>query len=155
MYVLYFVLWVIFNANLTLEVCLFGLVIAAVVFAFTCKFMGHSLQKEREIYRRMGRFLRYLWVLIKEIAKANLAVVRLILTQKEELRPVVVRFPSDMKTNLGKTLLANSITLTPGTITVSLEDGSYEVHCLDEDLAEGMDRSEFVTLLKDLERRDA
>ncbi|MDO4521953.1 MAG: Na+/H+ antiporter subunit E [Eubacteriales bacterium] len=154
MYVLYFVLWVIFNANITPEICLFGLAIAAVIFAFTCKFMGHSLQKELEFYRKSWKFLCYICVLVIEIVKANLAVVKMILSQREEIRPVIVDFHSDMKTSLGQTLLANAITLTPGTITVSLEDGQYEVHCLDENLAEGMDTSVFVKMLSELERRN-
>ena len=49
MYLFYLVLWVIFNGNLTLEIFLIGLVVAAAVFAFTCKFMGHSMKKEKRI----------------------------------------------------------------------------------------------------------
>ena len=56
-----------------------------------------------------------------------------------------------MKTSVGKAFLANEITLTPGTITVLLEDSEYVVHCLDESLAEGMDDSVFVELLTELE----
>ena len=57
-----------------------------------------------------------------------------------------------MKTSVGKAFLANAITLTPGTITVLLEDSEYVVHCLDESLAEGMDDSVFVKLLTELEK---
>ena len=46
---------------------------------------------------------------------------------------------------------ANSITLTPGTITVSLSDDEYVVHCLDKELAQGIDSSVFVELLKRIE----
>ena len=48
-------------------------------------------------------------------------------------------------------MLANSITLTPGTITVSLEDDTLLVHCLDKTLSEGMEDSEFVKMLEKLE----
>jgi multicomponent Na+:H+ antiporter subunit E len=51
-------------------------------------------------------------------------------------------------------MLADSITLTPGTITVSLEGNEYVVHCLDKELAEGINTSVFVTLLKRLERME-
>lgn len=151
MYLMYFVLWIIFNGNLTLEICLFGLVVAAAVFAFTCKFMGHSIRKEMALYQRGLKMIRYIIVLIIEIVKANFAVIHMILSEREEVEPVLVGFESDMKTGLGKTLLANAITLTPGTITVMLEDSEYMVHCLDQSLAEGMDSSIFVELLKDME----
>ncbi len=154
MYILYFVLWVIFNGNITLEICLFGLVIAAVIFAFTCRFMDYSIAKEKKLYVRSFKFLRYVCVLVKEIVKANFAVIHMILSEKEEVEPALVDFETDMKTTTGKALLANAITLTPGTITVSLEGSKYTVHCLDESLAEGMDRSVFVEMLKNLENNE-
>lgn len=152
MYLLYFLLWVIFNGNFTLEICLFGIVIAAVIFAFTCKFMDYSVGQEIKNIRKIGKFLRYVCVLVIEIVKANFAVIHMILSEREELEPALVRFRSNMKTPAGRAFLANAITLTPGTITVHLEGADYVVHCLDESLAEGMDDSVFVKLLADLEQ---
>lgn len=152
MYLLYFCLWVIFNGSFTLEICLFGLVIAGVIFWFTCKFMDYSLEKEKQNLKKIPKFIRYACVLVKEIVKANFAVIRLILSEEEEVQPTLVNFHSDMKTPAGRAFLANAITLTPGTITVLLEEGDYTVHCLDESLAEGMDKSVFVELLSDLEK---
>lgn len=151
MYLLYFFLWVIYNGAFTLEIGLFGIVIAAVMFAFTCKFMDYSIQKERMVLCRIPKILKYICVLVIEIVKANFAVIHMILSEKEEIEPVLVSFHSDMKTPVGKAFLGNAITLTPGTITVSLEDSEYVVHCLDESLAEGMDDSVFVHLLEELE----
>lgn len=151
MFLLYFLLWVIFNGNFTLEICLFGIVIAAVIFAFTCKFMDYSVKQEIKNIRKIGKFLRYVCVLVMEIVKANFAVIHMILSEREELEPALVRFRSNMKTPAGRAFLANAITLTPGTITVHLENSDYVVHCLDESLAEGMDDSVFVKLLTDLE----
>lgn len=152
MYLLYFVLWVIFNGNITLEICLFGVVIAAAIFAFTCKFMDYSVEKEKRALKNIFRFLRYVWVLVKEIVKANFAVIHMILSEEEELEPALVSFHSPMKSETGRAFLANAITLTPGTITVTLENSEYVVHCLDVSLAEGIDDSVFVKLLTDLEQ---
>ncbi len=151
MYLLYFVLWLVFNGNVTLEICIFGVVIAAAVFAFTCKFMDYSIAKELSLYKNFFRLLRYVFVLIVEIIKANLAVIYLIFTEKEEPEPVLVRFSSSLKTKIAKAFLADAITLTPGTITVMLEGQEYVVHCLDEDMAEGMDESVFVKMLTEME----
>lgn len=152
MYFIYFLLWVIFNGSFTLEICLFGIVIAGAIFAFTCKFMDYSVQKEKQNLKKVFKFFRYICVLVIEIVKANFAVVHMILSEKEELEPALVSFHSDMQTPTGRALLANAITLTPGTITVSLEGSEYLVHCLDSDLAVGMDESVFVKLLADLEK---
>lgn len=152
MYLLYFALWVIFNGNFTLEIALFGIVVAAAVFAFTCKFMDYSIEKEKQMLKKVFKMLHYIFVLVIEIVKANFAVIHLIMSEKEEVEPALVSFEADMKTTMGKAFLANAITLTPGTITVTLEDSKYLVHCLDESMAEGMDHSVFVELLEDLEK---
>lgn len=153
MFLVYFALWIIFNGNITPEICIFGILIAALLFAFTCKFMDYSIKKELWAYRKLGKLLQYVFVLVIEVIKANLGVIHLILTQKEEIQPALVSFHSDLKSPVTQTLLANAITLTPGTITVTLENGDYMVHCLDESLAEGMDRSVFAELAADIERK--
>ncbi|MCI6004766.1 MAG: Na+/H+ antiporter subunit E [Blautia sp.] len=152
MYLLYFLLWIIFNGKFTLEICIFGIVIAGAIFAFTCKFMDYSVEKEKQNYRKVFKFLRYSCVLIMEIVKANFAVIHMILSEKEEAEPALVSFHSDMKTPVGRAMLANAITLTPGTITVSLEESDYVVHCLDDEFAVGMADSIFVKLLSDIEQ---
>lgn len=152
MYLLYFMMWIIFAGDITLEICIFGAAIAAVIFAFTCKFMDYSIEKEKRNLKRTFQFLHYIAVLIKEILMANFQTIRLILSEKEEIKPALVDFKTDFKSETGKVLLANSITLTPGTITVELEDSGYVVHCLDESLAGGMDESVFVELIRKLEK---
>ena len=151
MLVLFFLLWVIYNGSFTLEICVFGIIISSALFAFCCKFMDHSIKKEIMIYKKSFLFVRYVFLLIKEIVKANFVVIRMILSQKEEIQPKLVNFHSDLRTTTGKVFLANAITLTPGTITVTLEGDEYTVHCLDESLAEGMNDSIFVDYIKKME----
>lgn len=153
MFLIYFLFWVILNAKVTVEICIFGIIIAAAMFAFTCKFMDYSIEKEKRMIRLSLRFVQYIYVLVKEIVKANAAVMHMILSEEEEVEPTLVSFHSPMKSQVGKAFLANAITLTPGTITVSLEDSEYVVHCLDASLAEGMDRSYFVKLLSNMEKK--
>ena len=67
------------------------------------------------------------------------------------MEPVLVRVYTDLKTETARVILANSITLTPGTITVSLAGNELLVHCLDKSLSQGMEDSVFVQLLKKME----
>lgn len=152
MYLLYFLLWIIYNGNITLEICVLGLIISAMIFAFTCRFADYSERKELRIYKKAVKFLQYIFTLLLEIIKANFGVIHMILTQKEEIEPVLVTFQSDVETPTGRAFLANAITLTPGTITVSLEENEYTVHCLDESMAEGLDDTIFAKQLKEMER---
>ena len=151
MLVLFFLIWVVFNGRFTLEIALFGVAVAGAVFAFVCHFMDYSLQKELRFYKRMPLFAQYVYCLIKEIITANLAVCRMILTRRERMEPVLVHVRADLKSETARVILANSITLTPGTITVSMEEDKLLVHCLDKSLSEGMEDSSFVRLLQKLE----
>lgn len=151
MFFMYFLFWVIFNGNITLEICIFGLIIASAMFWFTCKFMDYSIEKEKNTIKKIGVLIKYVVLLVLEVIKANYATVRLILSQKEEIEPTLATFESDLKTPLGKTLLANAITLTPGTITVKLEDNTYVVHCLDVEGAEGLKDNPFEELARKIE----
>ena len=63
----------------------------------------------------------------------------------------MVSFASPLKSEFLGTVLANSITLTPGTISVSMKNGQFKVHCLDASLYEGIDSSSFVKILKRIE----
>lgn len=153
MLVLFFLLWVIYNGSFTVEICIFGIVISLLLFAFSCKFMDHSWKREIRFYRKSFLFLQYVFLLVKEIVKANFGVLHMIISQREEIQPKLVTFRSDLRTVTGKVLLANAITLTPGTITVELEGDQFMVHCLDESLAEGMDESVFADYIKKMEEK--
>ena len=71
------------------------------------------------------------------------------------MEPVLVHVHADLKSETARVILANSITLTPGTITVSMSGQELLVHCLDKSLSEGMEDSVFVKLLQKLEEEDA
>ncbi len=152
MLLLFFLVWIIFNGAITAEIVIFGAVIALFVFAFICKFMDYSIHKEIILYKKSGYFLRYVFTLIVEIVRANIAVIHLILSQREIVEPVMITFQTTLKSRISRVILANSITLTPGTITVSLQGDRLVVHCLDKSLAEGMEDSVFVKMLEKLER---
>ena len=151
MYILFFLLWVLFNGQVTLEIVLFGIVIAGAVYAFCCKFLDYSPGKDWMILKKSGYILAYLGVLIWEIIKSNAATLKLIVSPHTRVHPVIVRFRADLRTRTARVLLANSITLTPGTITVALEDNEYTVHCLDRRFGEGLADSSFVRLLHKIE----
>ena len=77
------------------------------------------------------------WLLV-EIIKSNLHVTRLILSPDLPIQPQLVRGPVSQKTDLGQVIYANSITLTPGTITLDLRDGHVLVHAISDITAAGV-----------------
>ncbi len=154
MYFAFLILWIIFNGRLTLEILLVGMVLCTVLFAFCCRFMQYSVEKDLRLLRRLPMAVHYVAVLIVEILKANWQVLFFIMTPKYQVEPQIVHFTSHLKTELARVILANSITLTPGTITIGLEGSDYYVHCLDKNFAEGIEDSIFVELLEKMEAVD-
>ena len=92
-------------------------------------------------------------LLLREIVKANWQVLRLIWSPRLEVEPELHTFHTKVKSDFGKAILANSITLTPGTITVHVRDDLFMVHCLDRELAEVLEDSEFEKRLEKMEAK--
>ena len=151
MYFVLVFLWVVFNGRFTVEILLFGMGIAAFVYYFMCRFLDFSPAKDLLMFRELFLFIWFALDLFKEILKANRAAFKLLMSNRYETEPMIVHFKTGLKTDTARVLLANSITLTPGTITVSLEGDDLVVHCLDKELAVGLADSSFVHILERME----
>ncbi len=154
MFIVFFSLWVVFNGRITLDVALVGVVISAALYAFCWKFLGFTPRKEIRFLKKAPRGLLYLVTLIREIIKANIQLSRIVLSHKKDIHPKLVTFRTPLQKPSGRTLLANSITLTPGTITVYLKQDELTVHCLDSAFAQGIDDLDFQRRLLAMEEID-
>ncbi|MCD8007482.1 MAG: Na+/H+ antiporter subunit E [Clostridiales bacterium] len=151
MFLLFFLIWVMFNGRWTVEIALFGVGIAGAMYAFICVFMDYSPAKDLRLAKKLPLALRYVYHLVVEIVKANLAMLPFLFSNEMLPEPALVLFHSDLKTDVARAILANSITITPGTITVEQDEGAFCVHCFDKAMGEGLDTSIFVELLKRME----
>ncbi len=149
-YLLLLIVWFIFNGKITFQICLFGVLACAGVWLLLKYLLGWSIKKELRLYKLAPFVIFYALVLLWEILKANAAVIKLIFSRRKP-EGVIVTFESGLRSPIANAALANSITLTPGTITVSEENGLFTVHCLCEDYAEGIDDLVFARLLRRME----
>lgn len=131
MYFLLFGFWVLLNGQFTLEIAIVGAIVCAALYAFMCTYMGYSPRQEWKIARRIPRILRYFCYLVGEVFKSSFAVIKLIWSPKLVVEPEVTSFHTRLRSDAGKVVLANSITMTPGTITVDVQDDKFLIHCLD------------------------
>ena len=105
------------------------------------------LDSETAPYLTVPQTLSYFGWLFVEIIKANIAVVRAVLSPEMTVSPTLTRIPTPQKTDIGKVMFANSITLTPGTVSVDIQDDHILVHALlsnmsdPDDFAEMAERS--------------
>lgn len=141
LFILLWLFFVLLNGRLTLEIALFGAAVAGLALLFACRYAGWSLKSEKEFLRRLPRLLLYGLYLLKEIAKANLITLRRVYA-RHEVEPAIVTFRTPLAKEWTRVLLANSITLTPGTITLLLKDDALTVHCLDKSDAGGLEGSD-------------
>ena len=147
MFILFFLLWVILNGRLTVEIALFGVAVSAAVTFFTHRVFGYGWNGDLMFLKNIPFFIRFLPVLVIEIVKAACAVTAVVLTGKQP-DPVIHEFDSGLGSEVQNVILANAITLTPGTYTVVQEGDRFVVHCLRREFAADVDTSSFVKLLK-------
>lgn len=86
-----------------------------------------------------GRLTGYVIWLLGQIVLANIFLLRLAFAKREAIQPQIVRYESALKSDFEKFLLANSITLTPGTVTIKILGSTYYVHAINDEAAAGLD----------------
>ncbi len=136
-------LWLLLSGHYTSPILSFGAASCAAV-AWLC-WRLRIVDYETVPLHLLLRFPAYFAWLVIEIAKSSLSVARCIVMPSMRISPTVIRVTAHQKTDFGQMTYGNSITLTPGTVTVSLENGQMEVHALTRDNADdietgGMDR---------------
>lgn len=148
-----FLLWIIFNSKLNWEIVSFGVVISLALSWFVQRFLVPelTLKKQWGVLKRLPAYLRYAGLLVWEIIKANFSVMYLILSDRVIVSPKLSNFHTNLKTRAARAALADSITLTPGTITVHMQGDEFLVHCLDESMESGLFESDFEKQLQQIE----
>lgn len=134
--------WLILSGRFEVKEISIGIVSAALVTFITNDFFYWALRQgeraepgTRLLLLQLWRFVAYLPWLLSRIVMANVQVAYLVLHPKLPIDPVLFLFRTQMRKGIAQVTLANSITLTPGTITVSLENGNYIIHTLKPPLA--------------------
>jgi multicomponent Na+:H+ antiporter subunit E len=100
------------------------------------------------------RTLAYIPWLAWEIVKANIDVARRILDPRLPIGPRMIRVPASQTTEIGRVVYANSITLTPGTVSVGVNDDNIEVHALTRGAAQGVETGDMDRRVARLEGPD-
>ena len=129
-----FGVWVVLSGKFDAFHLSLGLISCGIV-AYLSSDLLFSSPKPRGLLVQWARFLRYIPWLMVEIVKANLHVLYLTFHPRmmELIDPKIVKFRSKLKSDLALVTFANSITLTPGTITVDVSiDGDFKVHAIDK-----------------------
>ena len=150
MFILLFLFWILLNGKINLEIAIIGLILCALVYGFACLFLQFSFKKDMVYCKGLVLLMVYLFLLIIEVVKSNLNIITLIWSKKDA-DPKIAHFNVDLKSTFLRVLFANSITLTPGTITIDLKDDEFVVHALRFEYIDGIDQSKLLKVLKKME----
>jgi len=130
MFIMLFVIWLLLNNSLQIEIMLLGLGISLVLPLLLCGkcevFSNLSLSPKAFLYSFM-----FLFTFIVELFKANFDVARRVLSPSLPINPGIVEVKTKLKSKIGRVVLADSITLTPGTFTLEMVDDSLFIHWID------------------------
>lgn len=119
-----------------------GGILAVVTGALTRNFLCRSRDYRMLNPARFLRLLVYVPVpFFIELTRANLDVAYRVITGR--IRPGIIRVRSNLRTDLGIFMLANSITLTPGTLTVGIDEKTHDLFIHNINLGEGEEKKEY------------
>ena len=128
LFVMLFALWLVLSGHYDLLFISLGLVSSAAAILLARRM--NIIDAEGLPIALLPGLIRYLPWLCSAVIRANLDVALRIVHPRLPIAPVVIRVPARQQTVLGRVTYANSITLTPGTISLDVTDEEIEVHTL-------------------------
>ncbi|MBM7869084.1 multicomponent Na+:H+ antiporter subunit E [Clostridium pascui] len=150
LFVIYVIFWLILAENLNIDRIAIGALICIGVFIFNKDLLSkHNIYKKSKdlLISNIKYAVLYILILIKEIFKSNFHVAKIVLSPKLNISPTIVTITTNLKSDFDKTILANSITLTPGTLTLDMTEDKIIIHCLEEKSIKDLQNSCFENIL--------
>ncbi len=134
-----FAFWILLSEKFEVKFILMGLGASLIGTFISREIMILSRKENGEVIHGLDfsvfKYIRYWIWLVGQIIVANIQIAFVILNPKLPINPQIVVFKQKMNNPLAHLSLGNSITLTPGTVTVDIDNGDYIVHALTDDTA--------------------
>lgn len=125
--VVVFVLWMLLSASIDLQEVFVGAIVALILASL--RLPGAQVFAEISLVpKRVLAAIAYLGVFLWAVVKSNIDVAFRVLSPELPIRPGIVRVTTRLESRIGRLLLANSITLTPGTISVEIDGEDLFIH---------------------------
>lgn len=129
-WIIVFLVWLAFTTTFELVEVIVGVVVSFVLAIYNYDFFTNIGLKSFSP-RRLMYLIQYIFVFLWALLKANLNVARIVITPSLPINPGIVEFESKLNSDFAKLVLANSITLTPGTFTIDFIDNRFYIHWLE------------------------
>jgi multicomponent Na+:H+ antiporter subunit E len=145
------VLWLLLSGHLEPLLLALGAVSVALV-VYLGRRMTVIDHESHPVHLTRGLLAYWPWLAL-QIVRSGFDVLRRILSPAQRISPTVLRIPIRQRTDLGRVIHANSITLTPGTVSMEVYDDSIAVHALARDIAEDLLRGEIDRRIPDTDEQ--
>lgn len=133
-------LWLVLSGHYTALLISFGVICTGLVVWFARRM---RLVDPEGVFLHLFPGLVGYWIwMVKEIFVSNVRVARIVLSPSLPIRPALVHYRASQETDLGRVLFANSITLTPGTITTEVAGDDFRIHALEWLFVDGVEEGE-------------
>lgn len=126
-FILLFLVWIGLTNSLDIQELIVGAVVAFVIARFFTPNVEFNL-KELII-----KYIKFIPIFLKNLVQSNIAVAKIVLNPKLPINTGIVKLKTSLQNDQDKLILANAITLTPGTITVELRNSDLFIHILNMD----------------------
>jgi multicomponent Na+:H+ antiporter subunit E len=128
--IIYFIFWLAYTTSLAPDEIIIGIILSTLLSVFTYKSFSQK-NPDNNIVVRIINLIKYIPVFIIEMVKANLDVARRVINPSLPINPGIIKISTDLKSDYAKLFLANSITLTPGTLTLDVKGNDLFIHWID------------------------
>ena len=140
-FILLYAFWLMLSGKYDLFHMTLGVICTLIVSLITHDLLFANV-RGGDIRLTIGRFLLYIPWLLYQIVTSNFHVAKLVLKPNMSIDPKVIKFKTKLESDISWVALANSITLTPGTITMNIHDGEFFIHALDQKVADDLKSGE-------------
>ena len=152
MYGLIFLLWLVLNAGISREIIFTGIGLTVIIGVLAAVLWGYTPKKEWKLLTVLPLLFAYGAVLLWNVITANMEMKGFILHKNRPTEPAIVELESGLSSRFCRYLLSESITLTPGTITVRVEEGHLWIHAMVPSMVDGTD-SRIMDILRKVEAK--
>ncbi|MCP4599402.1 MAG: Na+/H+ antiporter subunit E [Proteobacteria bacterium] len=139
-FIILFAFWLLFSGHYDIFHMSLGVICSALIAVVSGDLMILDMEPHNRIVKTR-RFIIYIPWLIYQVVLANIHVAYLVLNPNE-IHPRIIHFKTKLKSDFSMVAFANSITLTPGTITMDIIDGEFYVHALSKKVADDLETGE-------------
>lgn len=130
--------WILLSGDINLEIIIIGSIASIFVIFFSRALIFKNEEVSLFSFRSLYLLFIFIINIVIEIFKSNIQVAKIVLNPKLPIKPSFVKVKKNFTNDLDKVIYSNAVTLTPGTLTIDIEEDGFIIHVLTDENANGL-----------------